>query len=216
MGSNTTNVEPYMAVNDVEIGRAAVPSELERVTYNGRSVFVQLLYDEGSQVTLVNQFVEPLTISTRKTQKPIKITGVIGESFEIRKIIKLYLKDHIQLEGILVPALRISPVTVQRPDCLKNYDGQWAIPVNNHYSGNVIAQILLGTDAAQYLPVAVTTAEGFPIQTSKARLKKSLITGKYLLFGSAEENEQLIRSSFPCIATADVQAINCMTEEEQH
>ena len=87
--SNTTNAEPYMAVNDVEIGRAAVPSELVRVTYNGRSVFVQLLYDEGSQVTLVNQFVEPLIISTRKTQKPIKITGVIGESFEIRKILPI-------------------------------------------------------------------------------------------------------------------------------
>ena len=62
--------------------------------------------------------------------------------------------------------------------------------------------------------MAVTKAEGFPIQTSKARLKRSLITGKYLLFSSAEENDQLIQSSFPCEATVDVQAVNCMTEEE--
>ena len=41
--SHHTNIEPYMAVNGVEIGRAAVPSELVRVTYMGRSVFVQIL-----------------------------------------------------------------------------------------------------------------------------------------------------------------------------
>ena len=118
------------------------------------------------------------------------------------------------MEGILVPFLKINPTTVKRPHCLKEYDGQWAIPISHHYSGDVIAQILLGTDAAQYLPVAVTTVEGFPIQTSKARLKRSIITGKYILFGSAEENDQLIQTSFPCEATVDVQAVNCMTEEE--
>ena len=139
----------------------------------------------------------------------------MGESFEIRKILKLYVRENIQVEGILVPFLKINPTTVKRPNCLKEYDGQWAIPISQHFSGDVIAQILLGTDAAQYLPVAVTSAEGFPIQTSKARLKRSLITGKYLLFGSAEENDQLIQSSFHCEATVDVQAINCMTEEEQ-
>ena len=112
-----------------------------------------------------------------------------------------------------MPALRISPVTVQRPDCLKNYDGQWAIPVNNHYSGNVIAQILLGTDAAQYLPVAVTTAEGFPIQTSKARLKRSLITGKYILFGSADKDDKLIHTAFPVDET-EACALSCLSKDK--
>merc|ERR1712240_517406 len=208
------NIEPYMAVNGVEIGRAAVPSELVRVTYMGRSVFVQILYDEGSQITLVNRFCEPLIMNTRKTQKPVKISGEIGESFEIRKILKLYLKDYIQLEGILVPFLKINPITVKRPNCLKEYDGQWAIPINDHYSGNVIAQILLGTDAAQYLPVAVTTAEGFPIQTARARLKRSIITGKYILFGSADENDQLIHTRFPSEKGADVQTFSCTSKEE--
>ena len=73
----------------------------------------------------------------------------------------------------------------------------------------------MGTDCTQFLPVAVTTPEGLPIQTSKARLKRSLITGKYLLFGSAEENDQLIRSEFPCEPAVDVHALECMTEEEQ-
>ena len=74
---------------------------------------------------------------------------------------------------------------------------------------------MLGIDCTQFLPVAVMTPEGLPIQTSKARLKRSLITGKYLLFGSAEENDQLIRSEFPCEPAADVNALECMTEEEQ-
>ena len=73
----------------------------------------------------------------------------------------------------------------------------------------------MGTDCTQFLPVAVTTPEGIPIQTSKARLKRSLITGKYLLFGSAEEKDQLIRSEFPCEPAAEVNALDCMTEEEQ-
>ena len=81
-----------MAVNGVEIGRAAVPSELVRVTYMGRSVFVQILYDEGSQITLVNHFCKPLVMTTRKTEKAVKISGIVGESFEIRKILKLYLR----------------------------------------------------------------------------------------------------------------------------
>ena len=115
----------------------------------------------------------------------------------------------------MVPSLPFNPTTVKRPLCLKNYDTQWALPFDQHFSGNIIAKILLGTDCTQFLPVAVTTPEGLPIQTSKARLKRSLITGKYLLFGSAEENDQLIRSEFPCEPAADVNALECMTEEEQ-
>ena len=73
----------------------------------------------------------------------------------------------------------------------------------------------MGTDCTQFLPVAVTTPEGIPIQTSKARLKRSLITGKYLLFGSAEEKDQLITSEFPSEPTAEINALECMTEDEQ-
>ena len=39
--------------------------------------------------------------------------------------------------------------------------------------------------------------------------------GKYLLFGSAEEKDQLIRSEFPCEPAVDVHALEYMTEEEQ-
>ena len=74
--SHKTTIQPYMSVNGIEIGKAAVPGELVRVTYLGRSVFVQILYDEGSQITLVNRFCEPLIMNTRKTVKSVK--GSLG------------------------------------------------------------------------------------------------------------------------------------------
>ena len=208
-------IQPYMAVNDTEIGKTAVPGELVKVTYLGRSVYVQIMYDEGSQITLVNPYCEPLIMNTRYTEKAVKLSGIGGESFEVRKILKLYLRHNIQIEGILVPSLPFNPTTVKRPICLKDYDKHWALPFDQHFSGQIVAKILMGTDCTQFLPVTVTTPEGIPIQTSKARLKRSLITGKYLLFGSAEEKDQLITSEFPCEPTAEVNALDCMTEEEQ-
>ena len=109
--------------------------------------------------------------------------------------------------------MQINPTTVKRPLFLKDYDNQWALPINQHFSGNVIAQILLGKDCAQYLPVTITPQKGFPIQTAKARLKRSLITGKYLLFDSLEEDDQLIRSKFPCKENVNIHAVDCMTED---
>ena len=37
-----------------------------------------------------------------------------------------------------------------------------------------------------------------------------------MLFGSAEEKDQLITSEFPCEPTAEVNALDCMTEDEQN
>ena len=36
-------IQPYMAVNDAEIGKTAIPGELVKVTYLGRSVYVQII-----------------------------------------------------------------------------------------------------------------------------------------------------------------------------
>ena len=51
-----SSVRPCIEVNDVPIGSAAVPAELIRVSYQGRSVFVQVMYDEGSQISLVTKY----------------------------------------------------------------------------------------------------------------------------------------------------------------
>ena len=60
----------------------------------------------------------------------------------------------------------------------------------------------------------MTTAEGFPIQTAKARLKRSIITGKYILFGSADENDQLIHTTFPRVDGTEACTLSCISKEE--
>ena len=84
--SHRTNITPLMAVNDIKIGISAVPSELVRVSHNGQSLLVLV---QGSQITLVNEYCGPLVVEQRKTHTPVKISGLISESFEIRKILKL-------------------------------------------------------------------------------------------------------------------------------
>ena len=58
--------------------------------------------------------------------------------------------------------------------------------------------------------MAVTNEKGFPIQTKKARLKRSLLTGKYILFGSSDEGDQLIESEFSCDDNVDVNSVGVM------
>ena len=41
--SRQKSIQPCIAVNDTEIGKSAVPGELVKVTYLGRSVYVQIL-----------------------------------------------------------------------------------------------------------------------------------------------------------------------------
>ena len=46
-------------------------------------------------------------------------------------------------------------------------------------------------------PVSVVNKDNTPVQTVRARLLRSMITGKYLLFGSAEPHDPILVSSFP-------------------
>ena len=62
--------------------------------------------------------------------------------------------------------------------------------------GQIPAQLLIGADLAYLFPQEVQDAAGSPIQTRQCRLKKSRISGRYILFGTAQRNDQLV--SFPC------------------
>ena len=77
-------------VNGVPIGRTSIPSELIKVRYNGRDHFIQVFYDQGSQISLTNRFCTPLVISSIKSGKPIRIGTIKDETSEIRQIQKIY------------------------------------------------------------------------------------------------------------------------------
>ena len=52
-----------------------------------------------------------------------------------------------------------------------------------------MAQILLGADQATLFPHAVKDQTGSLLQVNQARLIKSEITGKYIIFGSCGNNK---------------------------
>ena len=42
-----------------------------------------------------------------------------------------------------------------------------------------------------------------------------MLTGKYILFGSAKESDTLIESEFPCEDNVDIHSVGIMTVDEQ-
>ena len=72
-----------------------------------------------------------------------------------------------------------------------------------HHGGQaqVPAQILVGVDMSRIFPVSVVNSDGTPVQTKNARLVRSMLTGRYLLFGSAKPNDELFHADFPEIDT---------------
>ena len=69
--------------------------------------------------------------------------------------------------------------------------------ISSHYEGPVIAQVLIGVDFSRYLSVAVVDEEGLPVQTANCHLKRSLLSEKYLIFGTAKPDDELIKTPFP-------------------
>ena len=59
------------------------------------------------------------------------------------------------------------------------------------------AQILLGADCARIFPVNVVHPNGTPVQTKHCRLMRSVLTGRYLLFGASEPSIQMLEIEFP-------------------
>ena len=178
-------------VNGVPIGRTSIPSELIKVRYNGRDHFIQVFYDQGSQISLTNKFCTPLVISSVKSGRPIRIGTIKDETSEIRHIQKVYLGKDWQVEGVLYPKLEMKTQVIKRPECFSQYDGNWAVQLGHYPSNQVPAQILVGVDYASIFPVSVLTSSGSPVQTKNCRLMKSVLSGRYLMFGFSKGNDEL-------------------------
>ena len=97
---------------------------------------------------------------------------------------------------------------LRRPDCLSKYDSQWAIQLGCFQGGQgaVPAQILVGVDMSRILPVSVVHPDQTPVETTHARLLRSMLTGRYLLYGSAQPDDPLVHVSFPPVVNDDSRA----------
>ena len=56
---------------------------------------------------------------------------------------------------------------------------------------------------SRIMPVSVVHSDQTPVETAHARLLRSVLTGRYLLFGSAQPDDPLVRVSFPPIVNDD-------------
>ena len=128
-----SSVSQQIVVNGKPIGTTTIPTELVKVTYDGRECFIQIFYDEGSQISLCNRYCAPLVFYSRKSEKPIRIGSVNGETNEIRPIESVYLGTEHQMEGVLVPNLALNTATIMRPNCLSQYDNMWAVQLGCHH-----------------------------------------------------------------------------------
>ena len=88
------------------------------------------------------------------------------------------------MEAIMIPKLMLYMQTLIIPKEWKYIDSEWA----DQDTLGVTAQILLGADQATLFSHAVTDQTGFLLLVNQARLMKSEITGKYIMFGSCGNN----------------------------
>ena len=59
------DASPPVQTNDIPVGGSTIPSELVKVRYKDCDTFIQVFYDKGSQLSLVNKFCSPLVINSR-------------------------------------------------------------------------------------------------------------------------------------------------------
>ena len=63
-------IPQQIIVNGKPIGSTMIPSELIKVSYDGRECFIQVFYDGGSQISLCNKWCAPLVFHGRKSENP--------------------------------------------------------------------------------------------------------------------------------------------------
>ena len=135
------------------------------VRYKDRDTLIQVFYDKGSQLSLVNKYCTPLVISSRKSDKPICLGTIEEEMCDIRLIETICLGEGWQVKAILHHKLEVRRAPIKRPSCFAKYDNNWASQLGTSHCDQLPAQILLGTDFARIFPVNVVHPNGTPVQT---------------------------------------------------
>ena len=104
----SNEASPPVRTNDIPVGGMTIPSEMVKVRYKDRDTFIQVFYDKGSQLSLVNKYCTPLIISSRNLDKPIRLGTIDDETCDIRSIESIYLGEGWQIEAILHHKLEVS------------------------------------------------------------------------------------------------------------
>ena len=68
----------------------------------------------------------------------------------------------------------------------------------------------MGVDSTKIFPVDVNNPDGTLVQTKDARLARSILTGRYLLFGSAKPDDELYVVQFPTVEEVGSGGVNTL------
>ena len=86
------------------------------------------------------------------------------------------------------------------PKQWQHLNGQWAD--QTRLSKENRPQLLIGADASSLFPVAVSNSEGYPLQSRNVCLMRSILSGRYILFGCTDEGRNLnVTNNFPSVGS---------------
>ena len=114
-----------------------------------------------------------------KARRNLAISTINDVQSGSMQLCKLKLENGQDIEAIMLPSMELQLQPQNIPNQWKSLKGKWA----NQNTQGVTAHILLGANQATRFPQVVRDTSGALLQVNQARLMKSEITGKYIMFG---------------------------------
>ena len=114
-----------------------------------------------------------------RIERNLMISTINNVQSGLMQLCKLKLENGQDIEAIMLPNMELQLQPQNIPEQWKSLKGKWA----NQNTQGVTAHILLGANHATKFQQAVRNTSGTLFQVNQARLMKSEITGKYIMFG---------------------------------
>jgi hypothetical protein len=125
-------------------------------------------------------------ISSKPADKRVTIATVNSSKAKLRKIYTLDLGNNLQIDAVLIPNLRLNLHSLEIPAQWQDLEDDFA----DQDTSDVQAQILVGADKATIFPVCELNKYDRPMEIGSCRLMRSRVTGKLIMFGACENEEQ--------------------------
>ena len=170
-----------MKLNDCFIGGSHCPSEVISMRKDDGTLFrVKLHYDMGASHCLANELIKPIVVEETKSTFPIQLSTINSTTCAVRTLATVKVND-TKFSCILVKSMHMDSRTMPIPSVWEQYRGNWIEQDTD--DDRMLPQILVGSDKATLFPRPVIGANHNVVETSTARLLKSVVSGKYLAHG---------------------------------
>ena len=165
------------------IPRASLPYEVIHIKVKDKQIPAVITYDTGAEFSFCNKNAELIANSIENTKRNLMIGTINNVQKEPLQLCKLKLENGQDIQTIILPNMEWKLQPQDIPEQWRSLKGKWA----NQNTQGVSAHILLGANHATKFPQAVKDASGTLLQANQARLLKSEITGRYIMFGCSNQ-----------------------------